>query len=284
MIDQRQVLRQLAELQYQRNDIDFSRGTYRVRGDVIDIFPAEAERRRCASSCSTRRSRTSASSTRSPAPSSAKVPRVTIFPKTHYVTPRDIMLNAIEQIEVELEERSPSSRRQQQAGRGAAPAAAHALRHRDDSANWATARGSRTTRAISPGAPRASRRRRCSSTCQTMRWWSSTSPTPVFRRSAPCTAATARARRPWWNTASGCRRRWTTAPCVRGVGAAAAAGDLRLRHAGSLRGGTLRGRWWSRWCAPRAWSTRSSRCARRARRSTTCSEIRLRSTPASACW
>ena len=42
-IDQRGVLRQLAELQYTRNDIDFNRGTYRVRGDVIDIFPAESE-------------------------------------------------------------------------------------------------------------------------------------------------------------------------------------------------------------------------------------------------
>jgi excinuclease ABC subunit B len=69
MIDQRQVLRQLAELQYQRNDIDFSRGTYRVRGDVIDIFPAEAEAEAVrVSSCSTRRSRTSASSTPLPVP------------------------------------------------------------------------------------------------------------------------------------------------------------------------------------------------------------------------
>ena len=43
-IDQRQILRRLAELQYKRNDMDFGRGTYRVRGDVIDIFPAESDR------------------------------------------------------------------------------------------------------------------------------------------------------------------------------------------------------------------------------------------------
>ena len=48
IIDQRGILRQLAELQYTRNDIDFRRGTYRVRGDVIDIFPADSEDLRCA--------------------------------------------------------------------------------------------------------------------------------------------------------------------------------------------------------------------------------------------
>ncbi len=57
-VDQRYILTRLAELQYTRNDMAFGRGTYRVRGDVVDIFPAESERRRCASNCSTMRSRT----------------------------------------------------------------------------------------------------------------------------------------------------------------------------------------------------------------------------------
>ena len=104
-IDQREVLRQLAELQYQRNDVDFARGTYRVRGDVIDIFPAEAEAEAVrvelfdeeVEDISLFDPLTGAVITR--------VPRITIFPKTHYVTSRDIMLNAVEQIEVELEER-----------------------------------------------------------------------------------------------------------------------------------------------------------------------------------
>jgi excinuclease ABC subunit B len=87
------------------------RGTYRVRGDVIDIFPAEAEEEAVRVSLFDDEIETSASSTRSPAVSSRKVPRVTIFPKTHYVTSRDIMLNAVEQIEVELRSASPSSRR-----------------------------------------------------------------------------------------------------------------------------------------------------------------------------
>jgi excinuclease ABC subunit B len=69
-IDQRDLLRRLAELQYSRNPLDLARGTYRVRGDVIDIFPAESERAACASSCSTTRSSRSARSIRSPARSS----------------------------------------------------------------------------------------------------------------------------------------------------------------------------------------------------------------------
>lgn len=56
IIDQRSILRRLAELQYARNDQAFQRGTFRVRGEVIDIFPAESDDLRCASSCSMRRS------------------------------------------------------------------------------------------------------------------------------------------------------------------------------------------------------------------------------------
>jgi excinuclease ABC subunit B len=105
MIDQRQVLRQLAELQYQRNDIDFSRGTYRVRGDVIDIFPAEAEAEAVRVSLFDEEIEDISLFDPLTGAVSAKVPRVTIFPKTHYVTSRDIMLRAIDSIEVELEER-----------------------------------------------------------------------------------------------------------------------------------------------------------------------------------
>jgi excinuclease ABC subunit B len=105
IIDQRQVLRQLAELQYQRNDIDFSRGTYRVRGEVIDIFPAEAEAEAVRVELFDEEVENISLFDPLTGAVIAKVPRVTIFPKTHYVTPRDVMLNAIEHIETELEER-----------------------------------------------------------------------------------------------------------------------------------------------------------------------------------
>jgi excinuclease ABC subunit B len=105
MIDQRELLRHLAELQYSRNDIDFSRGTYRVRGDVIDVFPAEAEAEAVRIELFDEEVENISLFDPLTGVVIAKVPRVTIFPKTHYVTSRDIMLNAIEHIEVELEER-----------------------------------------------------------------------------------------------------------------------------------------------------------------------------------
>ena len=105
MIDQRQVLRQLAELQYQRNDIDFARGTYRVRGDVIDVFPAEAEAEAVRIELFDEEVEDISLFDPLSGAVTAKVPRITIFPKTHYVTSRDIMLNAVGEIEIELEAR-----------------------------------------------------------------------------------------------------------------------------------------------------------------------------------
>jgi excinuclease ABC subunit B len=105
IIDQRQILRQLAELQYTRNDIDFGRGTYRVRGDVIDIFPADAEAQAVRVELFDEEIDNISLFDPLTGAIEAKVPRVTIFPKTHYVTSRDIMLNAIGLIEEELEER-----------------------------------------------------------------------------------------------------------------------------------------------------------------------------------
>ena len=105
MIDQRQVLRQLAELQYQRNDVDFARGTYRVRGDVIDVFPAEAEAEAVRIGLFDEEVEDISLFDPLSGAVTAKVPRITIFPKTHYVTSRDIMLNAVGEIEIELEAR-----------------------------------------------------------------------------------------------------------------------------------------------------------------------------------
>ncbi|MCS2610641.1 excinuclease ABC subunit UvrB [Halomonas dongshanensis] len=105
LIDQRSFLRRLAELQYTRNDMDFRRGTYRVRGDVIDIFPADAEDE----AVRVELFDNEIDSIRLFDPLTgdirAQVPRMTIYPKSHYVTPRETILGAIDAIKAELKER-----------------------------------------------------------------------------------------------------------------------------------------------------------------------------------
>jgi excinuclease ABC subunit B len=101
-MDQRRLLRRLAEMQYTRNELDLTQGTYRVRGDVIDIFPAEAEREavrvelfdETIDSISLFDPLTGAIS--------RKVPRFTVYPGTHYVTPRDRLVGAVDQIREDL--------------------------------------------------------------------------------------------------------------------------------------------------------------------------------------
>ena len=104
-IDQRAILRRLAELQYTRNEMDFHRGTYRVRGDVIDVFPAESDDE--AVRIELFDDEVEQISLFDPLTGEVlnKLARVTIYPKTHYVTPRQRILDAIEAIKVELEER-----------------------------------------------------------------------------------------------------------------------------------------------------------------------------------
>jgi excinuclease ABC subunit B len=104
-INQREVLRRLAELQYKRNDIDFARGSYRVRGDIIDIFPAESELE--AVRVELFDEEVEKLSLFDPLTGEVlqKLTRYTIYPKTHYVTPRETILEAVDQIEIELKER-----------------------------------------------------------------------------------------------------------------------------------------------------------------------------------
>jgi len=103
IIDQRGVLRQLAELQYTRNDIDFKRGTYRVRGDVIDIFPADSDELAVRVELFDEEIENICTFDPLTGAVAEKLPRVTIFPKTHYVASRDTMLGAVDLIEEELE-------------------------------------------------------------------------------------------------------------------------------------------------------------------------------------
>lgn len=104
-VDQRDMLRRLAELQYTRNDIEFSRGTYRVRGEVIDIFPAESDT--YAVRVEMFDDEIERLSIFDPLTGAVEkhIVRATIYPKTHYVTPREKILDAIENIKVELKDR-----------------------------------------------------------------------------------------------------------------------------------------------------------------------------------
>ena len=104
-IKQRQILTKLAELQFTRNEMDLQRGTYRVRGDVIDIFPAEAER--FAMRIELFDDEIDNLSQFDPLTGEIirKLPRVTLYPKSHYVTARQTILDAIEMIKLELVDR-----------------------------------------------------------------------------------------------------------------------------------------------------------------------------------
>ncbi|MBJ3816590.1 excinuclease ABC subunit B [Shimwellia pseudoproteus] len=105
IIDQRAILHRLAELQYARNDQAFQRGTFRVRGEVIDIFPAESDD--IALRVELFDEEVERLSLFDPLTGQvvSVVPRYTIYPKTHYVTPRERILQAMEEIKVELADR-----------------------------------------------------------------------------------------------------------------------------------------------------------------------------------
>ena len=104
-IDQRKLLHKLAELQYTRNDVELRRGTFRVHGDVIDVHPAESEREAIRVELFDDEIENLSYFDPLTGELIRKVPRLTIYPKTHYVTPREILLNAVDQIKDELKDR-----------------------------------------------------------------------------------------------------------------------------------------------------------------------------------
>ena len=104
-IDQRTILRRLAEMQYKRNELEFAQGSYRVRGDVIDIFPAESERDAVRIELFDEEIESLSYFDPLTGEVIRRVPRLTIFPKSHYVTPRSVLLAAVDEIKKELSER-----------------------------------------------------------------------------------------------------------------------------------------------------------------------------------
>ena len=103
--DQRQILQRLAELQYTRNDVELKRGTFRVRGDVIDVHPAESDREAIRIELFDEEIEQLSYFDPLTGETLLRVPRLTVYPKSHYVTPRDVILEAIDSIKTELSER-----------------------------------------------------------------------------------------------------------------------------------------------------------------------------------
>src|SRR5450432_1642790 len=105
MLEQRKLLRRLADMQYTRNEIDLQQGTYRVRGDVIDIFPAESEREAVRVELFDDRIETLNFFDPLTGEVLRKVPRLTVYPSTHYVTPKERVQKAVDEIRDELRAR-----------------------------------------------------------------------------------------------------------------------------------------------------------------------------------
>ena len=104
-IDQRSILRRLAELQYTRNDLELKRGTYRVRGEVIDVHPADSEREAVRIELFDTEVEKISLFDPLTGEISQNVKRITVYPKTHYATPREVILGSIAEIKAELAER-----------------------------------------------------------------------------------------------------------------------------------------------------------------------------------
>ncbi|MBB6092023.1 excinuclease ABC subunit B [Povalibacter uvarum] len=104
-IDQRKILRRLADMQYKRNEMELTQATYRVRGDIVDIFPAESEREALRVELFDDEIESLTMFDPLTGEVLRKVPRFTVFPGTHYVTPKERLIRAVDEIRDELHDR-----------------------------------------------------------------------------------------------------------------------------------------------------------------------------------
>ena len=190
----------------------FTRGTFRVRGDTLEMFPVYEE---MAVRIEFFGDEIERLMTLHPVTGEVLTEdqELYIFPATHYVAGPERMERAIRGIEAELDRAARDVRAAGQDARGPAAADAHDVRHRDD----APGRHLRGHRELLDAhrRPLAAARRptACSTTSPRTSCWSSTSPTSRCPRSAACTKATCPASATWSTTASGCPARWTTGHC-----------------------------------------------------------------------
>ena len=204
----------LIDMQYERNEIEFKRGVFRVRGDVLDIFPAESAEH--AVRVSLFDDEVESMSLFDPLTGHIlhKVPRYTVYPSSHYVTPRSTTLRAIDAIKVELRERMEfyykenklvEAQRMEQRTRFDLEMM-NELGFCKGIENY-----SRHLSGRNPGEPPPTLIDYLPPRCADVHRRIATSPS---RRSAACTRATARARKTWSSTASACLRRWITGRCA----------------------------------------------------------------------
>ena len=228
----------------------------RARRRDRDLSRPRTRERRCASSSSTTRSRRSRCSIRSPAQLLQRVPRFTVYPASHYVTPRDTVLRAIEAIKAELRERLELLPGAGQAARGAAARAAHALRPRDAERDGLLP-GHRELLAP-PLGPRAGRAAAHADRLFSRRMPAGHRREPRHRAAdrRHVHAATARARRRWSTTASACPPRSTTGRSTSRSSSARCARRSSCPPRPPTTSARTPRKSSSRWCGPPGWSTR----------------------------
>ena len=175
-VDRDQLLRKFVTMQYTRNDMAFTRGTFRVRGDTVEIIPVYEE---LAIRIEFFGDEIEAIATLHPLTGDVvrSEQQMHIFPATHYVAGPERMERAITRHRAGAGGPAGGAGAAEQAARGPAAAHAHHVRHRDDAPDRLVLRASRTTRGTSTGAARARRRTRCSTTSPRTSCWSSTSRT-----------------------------------------------------------------------------------------------------------
>ncbi len=194
-IDRDQILRKLVEIQYERNDVEFGRGTFRVRGDIVEVVPSYEEH---ALRIGLFGDEVDELAWFDPLTGKVirRIDKVAVYPKSHFVTSRDRTKQAVESIKAELE-----GRRGQLESEGKL-LEAQRLHQRtmfdlEMMREIGYCHGIENYSRHLTGRPPGRRRRRCSTTCPTTRWWSSTRAIRRCRRSAACSPATARARKCW---------------------------------------------------------------------------------------
>ena len=193
-VDRDWLIRKFVSMQYQRNDVDFSRGNFRVRGDTIEIIPMYEE---LAIRIEMFGDEIEALYSLHPLTGEVvrKLDAVSIFPGSHYVASTDVHA-ARDRHDPERARGAPRrARARGQAARGAAAAHAHHVRPRDDGADRLLLRHRELLAAHRRPGAGGGRRTACSTTSPTTSSSSSTSRTSPFRRSAPCTRATASRKR-----------------------------------------------------------------------------------------
>lgn len=170
-IDQRQLIRHLTDLQYTRNEFELTRGAFRVRGEVLDVFPAESDTEALRIELFDGDIEQLTLFDPLTGENLRKLQRYTVYPKTHYATTRERTLSAVDTIKEELKERLE----QLYAQNKLVEAQRLAQRTQFDlemMAEVGFATVSKTTRGILPARRPASRRRPCSTTCRRTRCWS----------------------------------------------------------------------------------------------------------------